>query len=70
MANFNTNFKAPERDGENGWDRNVLLAEHIPLIIGKSTVEGEFRVTRDTLMFNMCQVAPQDKPPLIYLSKE
>lgn len=43
MANFNTNFQAPERDGENGQARNMLSAEHISLIIGKSTVEGEFR---------------------------
>lgn len=29
----------------------MLLAEHIYLIIGKSTMEGKFRITRDTLMF-------------------
>lgn len=54
MVNFNINFKVFERDGENGWDRNVFLVEYIFLIIGKSIVEGEFRVIRDTLMFNMC----------------
>lgn len=29
----------------------MLLAKHIPLLIGKSTVEREFRVTRDPFMF-------------------
>lgn len=43
--------KHPERDGENGQDRNVLLAEHISLIIIGSAMAGEFGVTGDTLSF-------------------
>lgn len=43
--------KHPERDGENGQDRNVFLAEHISLIISKSAIAGEFGVTGDTLLF-------------------
>lgn len=41
----------PKRDGENGQDRNVLLAEHVSLIIGKSAIAGEFGVMEDTLSF-------------------
>ena len=43
--------KHPERDGVNGQDRNVLLAEHISLIIDENTVEAKFRVTKGTLIF-------------------
>lgn len=41
-------LKHPERDRKNGQNRNVLLVEHIYLIIGKSTMEGKFRIARDT----------------------
>lgn len=40
--------KHPERDGVNGQARNVLLAEHISLIIDENTVEAKFRVTVST----------------------
>ncbi|XP_029797083.1 acetyl-coenzyme A thioesterase [Suricata suricatta] len=48
--------KHPERDGENGQDRNVLLAEHISLIIITSAMAGEFGVTGDTVLFKSCEV--------------
>ena len=43
--------KHPERDGENGQDRNVLLAEHISLIIIESAMAGEFGVVGDMYCF-------------------
>lgn len=43
--------KHHERDGENGQGGNMLLTEHISLIISKSAIAGEFGVTGDPLSF-------------------
>lgn len=55
--------KHPQRDGGNGQDRNVFLAEHVSLIISKSAIAGEFGVIGDMLLF--MSNGSQDRRPLI-----